>query len=163
MPYTIQCQNPEPVGASGSKQVTAKPFVSAGKPDQRRCGDRFSPVAPNPLNTCLLVNCSPSATSSLSTVNDGTGGMNSYGSGGCSVMVSSKADQDLRGPHPRYSAAGASGTRPLGCVAPGKDHATAARPGRRGARMGAGLQTGVAGGWRAGNTDMTGRKGSPQA
>src|SRR4029077_2800479 len=32
-------------------------------------------------------------------------------------------------------------------------------PGRRGARMGAGLQTGVAGGWRAGNTDMTGRKG----
>jgi len=25
--------------------------------------------------------------------------------------------------------------------------------------MGAGLQTGVAGGWRAGNTDMTGRKG----
>jgi len=25
--------------------------------------------------------------------------------------------------------------------------------------MGAGLQTGVAGGWRAGNTDMTGREG----
>jgi hypothetical protein len=87
MPYTIQCQKPDPVGASGSKQVTAKPLVSAGNPDQRRCGDRFSPVAPNPLNTCLLVNCSPSATSSLSTVNDGTGGRKSYGSGGCSVMV----------------------------------------------------------------------------
>src|SRR5579862_8559253 len=42
MPYTIQCQNPDPVGASGSKQVTAKPLVSAGNPDQRRCGDRRS-------------------------------------------------------------------------------------------------------------------------
>jgi hypothetical protein len=40
MPSTIQCQKPEPVGASGSKQVTAKLLVSAGNPDQsQRRGD----------------------------------------------------------------------------------------------------------------------------
>ena len=36
---TSQCQNPLPVGASGSKQVTAKLLVPAGAPDQARCGD----------------------------------------------------------------------------------------------------------------------------
>ncbi len=49
MPSTIQCQKPDPVGASGSKQVTAKPFVSAGKPCQRSSGEMFCPVMPNPL------------------------------------------------------------------------------------------------------------------
>ncbi len=31
---STRCQNPEPVGASGSKQVTAKLSVPAGKPCQ---------------------------------------------------------------------------------------------------------------------------------
>src|SRR6185437_4750072 len=48
MPSTIQCQNPEPVGASGSKQVTAKLLVSAGKPDQYSDGEMFPPVMPHP-------------------------------------------------------------------------------------------------------------------
>jgi hypothetical protein len=39
MSITSQCQKPEPVGASGSKHVTAKLLVSAGKPDQRIGGD----------------------------------------------------------------------------------------------------------------------------
>ncbi len=39
MSNSTQCQNPLPVGASGSKQVTAKLLVSGGKPSQRRCGD----------------------------------------------------------------------------------------------------------------------------
>jgi hypothetical protein len=43
MPSTTQCQNPEPVGASGSKQVTAKLLVSAGKPDQESDGEMFAP------------------------------------------------------------------------------------------------------------------------
>src|SRR5262249_25970181 len=45
---TSQCQNPLPVGASGSKQVTAKLFVPAGAPDQARCGDRLLPSQPKP-------------------------------------------------------------------------------------------------------------------
>src|SRR5690348_17031035 len=38
-----QCQKPLGVGASGSKQVTVKLRVSAGKPDQESCGE----VLPN--------------------------------------------------------------------------------------------------------------------
>ncbi len=48
---TIQCQKPEPVGASGSKQVTAKLLVSAGKPDQESDGEMFPPVMPHPSKT----------------------------------------------------------------------------------------------------------------
>ena len=77
MPSTIQCQNPEPVGASGSKQVTAKLLVSAGKPDQYSDGEMFPPVMPNPSKTWLPDIISPSATSSLRRPNDGTGGMKS--------------------------------------------------------------------------------------
>ncbi len=77
MPSTIQCQKPEPVGASGSKQVTAKLLVPAGKPDQRSDGDTFPPVMPNPSNTWLSPIISPSATSSLRSSNDGTAGMKS--------------------------------------------------------------------------------------
>ena len=44
---TTQCQNPLPVGASGSYTVTAKLFVSAGKPLHRRCGER-SPLPSTP-------------------------------------------------------------------------------------------------------------------
>ena len=41
MSNTTQCQNPLPVGASGSKQVTAKLLVSGGNPSQRSCGEVF--------------------------------------------------------------------------------------------------------------------------
>ena len=33
MSSTIQCHQPDPVGASGSKQVTANPAVPSGNPD----------------------------------------------------------------------------------------------------------------------------------
>src|SRR5262249_41421581 len=45
---TSQCQNPLPVGASGSKQVMAKLFVPAGAPDHARCGDWLLPAQPKP-------------------------------------------------------------------------------------------------------------------
>ena len=41
---SVQCQKPEPVGASASKQVTAKLFVPSGAPDQLSCGDRLPPA-----------------------------------------------------------------------------------------------------------------------
>src|SRR5437762_14364884 len=65
MPSTIQCQKPEPVGASGAKQVTAKLLVSAGNPDQRSDGEILPPVMPNPSTTWLSPIIAPSATSSL--------------------------------------------------------------------------------------------------
>ena len=65
-----QCQKPLWVGASGSKQVTAKPLVSSGKPDQRRCGE-WSDSPPAIGATKLLSISSPSVTSSLSSVNEG--------------------------------------------------------------------------------------------
>ena len=65
-----QCQKPLWVGASGSKQVTTKPFVSAGKPDQRSCGE-WSDSPPAIGATKLLSISSPSLTSSLSSVNAG--------------------------------------------------------------------------------------------
>src|SRR5690606_19082084 len=74
MSYSSQCQNPLPVGASGSKQVTAKLFVPSGAPDQRRCGERFCPDIPQPLKTWASASRSPSRTSALSTVSDGTAG-----------------------------------------------------------------------------------------
>ena len=77
-----QCQKPLWVGASGSKQVTTKPFVSSGKPDQRRCGE-WSLSPPAIAATKLLSISSPSLTSSLSSVNDGLDGSRSYGSGAC--------------------------------------------------------------------------------
>jgi hypothetical protein len=36
---STQCQNPDGVGASGSKQVTTKLFVPSGAPDQLSCGE----------------------------------------------------------------------------------------------------------------------------
>ena len=51
MSMTSQCQKPEPVGASGSKQVTANPSVSAGNPCQLRWGEMFCPDMPKPLYT----------------------------------------------------------------------------------------------------------------
>src|SRR5437868_3686788 len=91
MSNSTQCQKPLPVGASGSKQVTAKLLVPAGKPDQRRCGDSFPPLKPQSSNTCRSAKRSPSATSSLVTVNDGTSGRCSYGSGGLPGMATSSS------------------------------------------------------------------------
>src|ERR1017187_1788161 len=51
----------------------------------------FCPVAPNPLYTWALLICWSSLTSSLCTVNDGTSGRKSYGSGARSVVGSSIA------------------------------------------------------------------------
>src|SRR5690606_36396390 len=38
---TVQCQKPDPVGASGSKQVTAKLLVPSGAPDHDSWGEVF--------------------------------------------------------------------------------------------------------------------------
>src|SRR5690242_19035583 len=73
---TSQCQKPLGVGASGSKQVTTKLLVSSGKPDHDSCGE----VLPNSATWSSLSGW-PSVTSSLVTVNDGTEGSRSYGSG----------------------------------------------------------------------------------
>src|SRR4051794_41540757 len=62
-----QGQNPDGVGASGSKQVTVKLFVPSGAPDQLSCGE----VSPAEA-TCASRSDSPSVMSSLVTVNEGT-------------------------------------------------------------------------------------------
>ena len=90
MSTTVQCQKPDGVGASGSKQVTVKLRVPAGKPDQLSCGETLSPPA-EPC-ACRTGLASPSATSALVSVKDGTSGSRSYGngaSGRSSVMDSS--------------------------------------------------------------------------
>src|SRR5690349_2775246 len=66
MSQTTQCQKPDGVGASGSKQVTTKLFVSSGKPLQLSCGE----VSPCALTWSSLSGC-PSVTSSLVTSKDG--------------------------------------------------------------------------------------------
>src|SRR5690349_21709613 len=73
---STQCQKPLGVGASGSKQVTVKLLVSSGKPDHDSWGER----SPSALTWSSLSGW-PSVTSSLVTVNDGTAGSRSYGSG----------------------------------------------------------------------------------
>ena len=77
MPSTIQCQKPDPVGASGSKQVTAKLLVSAGKPDHDSDGEMLPPVMPQSSKTWFSGIISPCAMSSLCTSKDGTSGMKS--------------------------------------------------------------------------------------
>src|SRR5260370_19476712 len=47
----------------------------------------FCPVMPKPSKTWASDICWPSATSLLSTVNEGTDGMKSYGTGGRSIMA----------------------------------------------------------------------------
>src|SRR2546429_3279792 len=98
MPSTSQCQKPEPVGASGSKHVTAKLLVSSGKPDQDSEGERFRPDMPNPSKTWSSDSICPSAMSSLRRSNDGTSGWKSYGSGGRLVMSCLLIQLDRRGP-----------------------------------------------------------------
>src|SRR6188472_1816554 len=67
-----QCQKPDGVGASGSKQVTVKLLVPSGAPDQLSCGE----VLPWAATWSSLSGC-PSVTSSLVTVKDGTDGSSS--------------------------------------------------------------------------------------
>lgn len=54
---TVQCQKPVLVGASGSKSVTTKLFVSAGAPDHDNCGDVLPP--PHPLNSVVTGSVPP--------------------------------------------------------------------------------------------------------
>jgi hypothetical protein len=77
MLVTAQCQNPLAVGASGSKQVTAKLFVPSGAPDHSSCGDTSSPPAPMIPLTCAFGSVCPSLTSELVTLNEATSGRNS--------------------------------------------------------------------------------------
>src|SRR5690606_7176363 len=75
---TAQCQKPLAVGASGSNTVTAKLFVSLGKPDQESCGERSSPPStPKSPERCAGGGVSPSLTSVLVTLNPGTSGRKS--------------------------------------------------------------------------------------
>src|SRR3954471_23680778 len=73
---STQCQKPDGVGASGSKHVTVKLLVPSGTSAQLSCGD----VLPLAATWSSLSGC-PSLTSSLVTLNDGTDGSRSYGSG----------------------------------------------------------------------------------
>src|SRR6185295_1014222 len=59
MSNTVQCQNPLPVGASGSKTVRTKLLVPAGGFDQCSSGDWFWPVQPKPLKICAVVKLPP--------------------------------------------------------------------------------------------------------
>src|SRR5262245_32125490 len=76
---TAQCQKPDAVGASGSYMVTAKLWVSSGKPDQLSCGDVSDPPAPMMPLTWSLPNGWPSVIDSEVSVNDGSFGRKSYG------------------------------------------------------------------------------------
>src|SRR6476660_6094184 len=73
---STQCQKPDGVGASGSKQVTVKLFVPSGTSLQ----DSWGELSPAALTWSSLSGW-PSVTSSLVTVKDGTWGSRSYGSG----------------------------------------------------------------------------------
>src|SRR4051794_1733132 len=64
-----QCQKPETMGASGSKQVTTNDCVPSGAPLQLSSGE----VSPNAL-TWSFFNCWPSVTSALVTENVATWG-----------------------------------------------------------------------------------------
>src|SRR3954447_12811223 len=76
MSTASQCQKPDGVGASGSKQVTTKLLVSAGNPDHASCGEVL-----RPSYRCASASGCPSATSVDVTVNDPTWGSSWYGSG----------------------------------------------------------------------------------
>src|SRR3954463_10648748 len=81
MSNTTQCQNPLPVGASGSKHVTAYDCVPSGAPDQLKWGDWLSPVHPMTSATCSSGSRDSCLMSSLVTSSSGTDGRWSYGSG----------------------------------------------------------------------------------
>src|SRR5450830_313076 len=74
---TTQCHQPDGPGASGSNTLTRNERVCGGKPSQCRCGDTFARGGA----ACASGRRSPSRTSSLVSVNDGTTGSSAYGSG----------------------------------------------------------------------------------
>src|SRR5699024_7149106 len=76
MPTTVQCQKPAGVGASGSKQETAKLLVPAGAPDQDSCG-LMLPAAWTWASGSAL----PWVNPSLVTSKEAVAGSISYGSG----------------------------------------------------------------------------------
>jgi hypothetical protein len=51
---TTQCQNPDPVGASGSNIVSTKLLVPAGALVHESCGDTLLPLHPNVFRTWAL-------------------------------------------------------------------------------------------------------------
>src|SRR6185436_19651938 len=68
MSMTSQCQNPLPVGASGSYMVSTKLCVPGGAPVHDRLGETFCPEQPNALRTCSLPIVPPAGTSVLVSV-----------------------------------------------------------------------------------------------
>src|SRR3978361_565883 len=76
---TAQCQNPDPVGASGSYIVTAKLRVVSGNPDQLSCGETSEPPAPMMPLTWSLESGWPSVTDAEVKVKPGSLGRLSYG------------------------------------------------------------------------------------
>src|SRR5690242_2481709 len=83
---STQCQKPDGVGASGSKQVIVKLWVPSGTSSHDSCGEVLPAAA-----TWSSFSGWPSATSALVTVNDGTAGSSGYGSGetGRSMLMAS--------------------------------------------------------------------------
>src|SRR6478672_8779392 len=77
MPTTTQCQKPDGVGASGSKQVTTNDFVPSGAPLQDSCGEVLPPLKPQSSNTCASGSVPPSSKELLLTVSAGTCGSRS--------------------------------------------------------------------------------------
>ena len=77
MSTTVQCQKPEGVGASGSKQLTTNDWVSAGKPDQSQGGGEVVAArGVRPVDVNSDPTTCPSAMSGLLTVNEPTSGNN---------------------------------------------------------------------------------------
>jgi len=110
MSMTAQCQNPDPVGASGSNTVTTKLLVAAGKPVQVSCGElSLPPGTPPRSESCSTGMGLPSTTSLLLTRNRGTFGRPRYGStaGGVALAVGAAAD----GPVGRVGALALHATR----------------------------------------------------
>src|SRR5690606_28145139 len=65
MSTTIQCHQPEPVGASGSYTVTAKLLVPSGAPLHCKTGDWLLPPQPNMSDSKLAAIAPPAGTSGL--------------------------------------------------------------------------------------------------
>ena len=70
MLYTPQCQKPLPVGASGSKTLSANDLVPTGGFVQFTAGEMLPPVQPKPFRMYWVPNV-PEARSGLESVNTG--------------------------------------------------------------------------------------------
>src|ERR1700676_2493007 len=60
MSSTAQCQNPDPVGASGSYNVKAKLLVPAGAPFHANSGEMFPPLQSIPFRIIVSGTVPPS-------------------------------------------------------------------------------------------------------